>query len=104
MAEDTSGDSPRDELRIENEAKQLSTLAASNDWQIAKQRLIVRITSATSLLDMPENERRDAALCEARYQAAQIVAEWIKEIDGEELLHDKIEADTEEPDHILRTG
>jgi hypothetical protein len=97
-------DQTREERESDTRSAVLARLGTSHDWQEAKKLLIEKIASATSLLDMLPEERRNPELCEARYQAAQIVGEWISSIDGEVLVHDKLQEAKEDPDHILRIG
>lgn len=103
MSDENPQESAQDKA-LEAESIRLSALAQSDDWKLAKTKLLENIRLATSLLDMPKEDRRDQQLLEARYQAAQIVGSWIAEVEGSALLHDKIEDTQGDQPHVLRIG
>lgn len=93
-----------DQLETESTAREhrLENLTKNDDWKTAKRLLAEKIQSMTSLLDIPEEDRKDPAQIEGRYLAAQLIVEWIGEIDGSEVPRDNDPIDPDSLRGILR--
>lgn len=98
----------REDRDAEADSRQLAGLAGNSDWHKAKKVLVSKIGELTSILDMDEALLGDPIELKARKHAADLLCTWMLEIDGEKLLHDRIETveeDKVDPDTgLLRVG